>query len=491
MHRLWMTTAGPVLSLALSLGVWTSAVMAAEKVLPPDARFTCPMETHPDETDPARQGAYFSAQPGTCPWCGMKLKPIESVGWTRSYHRGEMAQPPAAATTPHSHEHQAAQSQPADDAVPASMRYTCAMERHPDEKDPAARGPYFSATPGKCPRCNMVLKPVENFDWTKPWLAARGAEVGYTCPSHPHVLAHEQDKCPRCGRELEPFKLMYTCPERKHADVISLQPGKCPKDGRPLTPFRGLWLSERMAAANVPPSSQPAADAPYRCPTHPLVHSRSPGACTVCARPLEPMGAAGAVLARTSGSSEATGFLCPMHPEQARSDKPGICPICAMRLVPAARFQPAATAPERVRRELDHMTEHYLEIQRLLASDSTSDLARHALGIAAASETLLKNVAALDLSQAARVESAARRVHEAAMKITGLNIRQDRVQLVDLSAGMVALLEDLRPDRQRWPALYIFHCPMSKGDWIQTSKEKANPYYGFQMLTCGELKGTK
>jgi len=35
---------------------------------------------------------------------------------------------------------------------------------------------------------------------------------------------------------------------------------------------------------------------------------------------------------------------------------------------------------------------------------------------------------------------------------------------------------------------HVFHCPMLKKDWVQTSKEVSNPYGGKAMLTCGEVK---
>ena len=52
--------------------------------MPADARYACPMETHPGESDPAQQGAYFSAEPGTCPWCGMALKPLDDLQWIKA-----------------------------------------------------------------------------------------------------------------------------------------------------------------------------------------------------------------------------------------------------------------------------------------------------------------------------------------------------------------------------------------------------------------------
>lgn len=38
---------------------------------------------------------------------------------------------------------------------------------------------------------------------------------------------------------------------------------------------------------------------------------------------------------------------------------------------------------------------------------------------------------------------------------------------------------------------YVANCPMVKGgggDWVQTSKQISNPYFGKAMLTCGSIK---
>lgn len=57
--------------------------------IPADAKFACPMEQHPDESDPADRGPYFAAAPGECPRCGMKLKPLDQLPWTTNYTRDE------------------------------------------------------------------------------------------------------------------------------------------------------------------------------------------------------------------------------------------------------------------------------------------------------------------------------------------------------------------------------------------------------------------
>ena len=35
---------------------------------------------------------------------------------------------------------------------------------------------------------------------------------------------------------------------------------------------------------------------------------------------------------------------------------------------------------------------------------------------------------------------------------------------------------------------YLVHCPMLQKDWVQTSEKIANPYYGKEMASCGEIK---
>lgn len=35
---------------------------------------------------------------------------------------------------------------------------------------------------------------------------------------------------------------------------------------------------------------------------------------------------------------------------------------------------------------------------------------------------------------------------------------------------------------------YVFHCPMLKKDWVQTSTTTANPYTGKDMAGCGEIQ---
>jgi hypothetical protein len=183
-------------------------------------------------------------------------------------------------------------------------------------------------------------------------------------------------------------------------------------------------------------------------------------------------------------------YVCPMHSRQVRAGRPGTCSICGMQLVAQAALKRPAAAPEHVATQMEYILEHYLEVQRLLASDRTTGLTLNALGLASASEELLKHLSDPGVQLPSEVPAAARALHASSLKITG-KLAADRVTFVDLSAAVRTLVEHARPDRTRWPKLYLYHCPMSKGDWLQPAEEKANPYYGFKMLKCGELKGIK
>jgi hypothetical protein len=421
-------------------------------------------------------------------------------------------------------------------AIPEGARYACPMETHPDQEDPQQRGAYFAEEPGKCPRCGMELKPMDELAWARARRAAEGAEVAYTCPDHQQVFSRAPGECPRCNRPLEPFKVMYTCPDPRHASIIHLHPGFCPQDQRRLVAFRGIWLSEQMAAQNAPREPGKADGAAYRCPVHPLVHSDQPGRCTVCARQLEPAPAAPSQTAeqipadaayvcpmrechyfsagpgecpecgmrtlpiaevewarklqRAPATQRGGQYVCPMHPRQT-ADQPGRCDICGMRLVPVQDLPQPKEAPEAVQVQMDYLMEHYLELQQRFAADRTTGAAKQSLGLIAAADELEKLLDEPEVDLDGDFRAALTRLRDAAVKIRGEDLASGRVAFVDLSSALRTMIERARPSREKYGKIYIFHCRMSKGDWLQVSEELKNPYYGFEMLKCGELVGTE
>ncbi|MCZ6683915.1 MAG: efflux RND transporter periplasmic adaptor subunit [Planctomycetota bacterium] len=421
-------------------------------------------------------------------------------------------------------------------AIPSDAAYACPMDKHPDESDRVKQGAFFSGEPGECPWCGMKLKPIDQLQWVQAMKAAEGADVGYTCPKHDHVFSDRPGDCPRCGKKLEAFKVMYTCRDPVHAGEISTFSGDCPRCLDPLVAFRGPWLGEEMAQMNEPADAAPAESARYHCEAHPRVHSDEPGPCTICAQALVeaasvvagdeprkiPAGAKfvcpmeecwqfsetedrcptcgmklkpiedvpwAAELARSEVASSK--FICPMHVNEGEQDQPGTCRLCAMQLVPVESIVGLGAGPEQIRRQIDFITEHYLALQTLLAADKTTDVARNALGLVGASEALVKLIGDGEEHERGALLAAARKLHVATLKIAGTDIASDRALFGEVSTAVRSMLNDVRPDQKRWPKLYIFHCPMSQADWIQTSEKKANPYYGFKMLDCGKLVETK
>jgi len=384
-------------------------------------------------------------------------------------------------------------SRPPASEIPADARFACPMETHPDESDPARQGAYFSAKEGNCPWCGMRLKPIDVLDWAQARQAAGGADIAYSCPEHPLVFwtgsagAAPAD-CPRCGRKLEAFRVMYTCPDPRHAGQISAQAGECAQCGRKLAPYRGEWLAPALAERNLPPHPEIAEKAAYRCPTHPLAHSDRPGKCPLCAADLAPTSAAGHPAKPPAAAGEQ--FVCPMHPNQTSAAR-GSCAVCGMRLVAAQAVPKPAGAPAVIAVQVDYVMEHYLALQKRFASDSTRDVALHALGLVGAADEILRRVDDPASGLPAEFREAVRALRAAALRLSGKSLDDDRVTFVGLSGAMSVLVEHVRPSRDPYPAIYLFHCPMTKGDWLQTSEEIANPFYGFKMLKCGEPTGVK
>jgi RND family efflux transporter MFP subunit len=135
--------------------------------------------------------------------------------------------------------------------------------------------------------------------------AQRSNEPIYICPMPEHVaLEYEHPgKCPLCGMTLVPVTRetlskvqpggqveYYTCPMPEHSDVRADKPGKCPKCGMTLIP---VMVSPKPAqTTNTSASAPPPLPAKlYTCPMaeHADVVSDKPGLCPRCAMTLVPL----------------------------------------------------------------------------------------------------------------------------------------------------------------------------------------------------------
>jgi len=469
---------------------------------PPGTKFACPMATHPGEQEVSNRGAYFSPVPGDCPRCGMKLKPIGEVDWLpSSAHEGHRAgelhdsSSHACPMSEHPDAEKAEDRGPYfSDAEGSCPR--CGMKLKPikelswAEALRAAAGAevayacpdhpeVLGIKPGKCPRGGQALVPFKAL---------------YTCPDLAHAgqIKLASGECPTCKQELSVYRgpwldekaaaedgvptplagASHRC--STHPEVKSTGPALCTMCAQDLSPMQG---------AEPTPSPTPTAkglkSANYACPMEICNHvSEKPGKCPECGMSLKPIAEVAWAREAQAKEGQTPGFTCPMHASIQEAEA-GSCRLCGMQLVPLGE----ETSRSADQKQVDYVTEHYLSIQRLLAADSTGGVSKNALGLASAAEELVK--------QAPTLGEVARALRASALKLSEGDLAASRLHFSELSSAYIKLLDQERPSRERWPELRLFRCPMAKADWVQASDSIANPYYGFKMRTCGSPQGKR
>lgn len=76
---------------------------------------------------------------------------------------------------------------------------------------------------------------------------------------------------------------------------------------------------------------------------------------------------------------------------------------------------------------------------------------------------------------------------ELAGKMEMATLEEQRQNFAPLSESMISLSERYVPSREIAPELYVLHCPMAPGSWLQAKPEVANPYYRDSMKECGNV----
>ncbi|MEK6700691.1 MAG: efflux RND transporter periplasmic adaptor subunit [Planctomycetota bacterium] len=75
----------------------------------------------------------------------------------------------------------------------------------------------------------------------------------------------------------------------------------------------------------------------------------------------------------------------------------------------------------------------------------------------------------------------------AAEAMKGQSLDRQRELFKALSALVIDLVEAMPPSPAIVASLYVVNCPMAKGDWLQRTREVANPYYAQEMKECGSV----
>lgn len=117
----------------------------------------------------------------------------------------------------------------------------------------------------------------------------------------------------------------------------------------------------------------------------------------------------------------------------------------------------------------------YLRIQSALAADKMEAVKADAAEIATAAASIGADAKAL--------ETAARELERAG------NLKATRTAFGKLSDALIRYAD--RTNSSLGADLVVAYCPMVRRSWVQRGTAIRNPYYGPQMLECGEVKKTK
>jgi Cu(I)/Ag(I) efflux system membrane fusion protein len=132
--------------------------------------------------------------------------------------------------------------------------------------------------------------------------------------------------------------------------------------------------------------------------------------------------------------------------------------------------------------DVDVVFAEYLKIAHVLGEKQDAPTPVDAIPLLDASIRLAEqsNAEARELAES---------VSEAAATLDGKSIDEQREAFKIVSEAVIALAQRVPPSTAVADSLYIAHCPMAPGNWLQTQQEIANPYYATSMKRCGEIKG--
>lgn len=124
----------------------------------------------------------------------------------------------------------------------------------------------------------------------------------------------------------------------------------------------------------------------------------------------------------------------------------------------------------------------YIQIKNGLVADNKGDAAKGGITLLAAFSNF--NMSQLVEAQHKEYMEIAESAKEHAEHIVKSPIGHQREHFETLSTDITDLITLLGTDK----TLYQDYCPMKKAIWLSETKNIKNPYYGSEMLTCGNVK---
>ncbi|QEG01492.1 Cation efflux system protein CusB precursor [Stieleria maiorica] len=277
----------------------------------------------------------------------------------------------------------------------------------------------------------------------------------YISPMHPQVIREQPGKCPLCARDLVPTsQLGYATEPQPEQRVVTV-----PRDSVLLTGDNGVIYVEtepgRFEIRRVSVGSMNDDEAV-------IIEGLAAG---------ETVATGGNFL--IDSQMQLAGNPSLMDPSKAPSHSPG--PLELPNSQPIMLADNAAS-------DFDKAYDAYFEIQCAMAADMTPP--------PVALNTMLDSLSRLEMSAEvpddAQMQLAKSR--RAALRMDG-SLETAREAYRAVSHGMLRAAIIARGPKTA-KALTHYYCPMvpgGGGDWMQPGGELANPYWGDEMLRCGEV----
>jgi hypothetical protein len=152
----------------------------------------------------------------------------------------------------------------------------------------------------------------------------------------------------------------------------------------------------------------------------------------------------------------------------------------------ALNSQGAAAAQEtdtEITRKTDAIVIAYLDMARALAGDGAVGSAS-IQALTEAAQALAGRVGAGEL------EPIAQGILAGSLAMDAPSVADERRQFRALSESVLHLVDHVTPSKAVGSKLYVVHCSMYPGDWLQVEERIANPFYGSSMLECGQISRT-
>jgi multidrug efflux pump subunit AcrA (membrane-fusion protein) len=141
---------------------------------------------------------------------------------------------------------------------------------------------------------------------------------------------------------------------------------------------------------------------------------------------------------------------------------------------------PAEVVDAATQVRVDAILTSYLQVTTAFAADRDDE----------AGWTALRAAALALVEQAPESLQARARALSEAMALDAADLAARRAVLPKVSAAAIAIFRVARPSASFGAELHVFHCPMAPIDWVQLGPDLRNPFYGSEMLECGDATGT-